>query len=104
MLCIPANLASECTSTLIDLKLLVTLSPEMDEDGRTRYNSAGPVGKLSIADLRRRFDNLRMPIELGGNACLQAALARFSASFAACEDTTTLETLLAECEKKPKSA
>ncbi len=100
VLCIPANLASECTSTLIDLKLLVTLSTEMDEGGRTRYNTAGTVGKLTIAELRRRFDNLRMPIELGGNARLQAALARFSASFAACEDSTTFETLLADCEKE----
>lgn len=93
-LCIPANLISECTSTLIDLKLIVALAPEMDEQGKTRYNAAGTVGKTTIADLRAKFDTLRKPIELGGNPELQNALTRFSASFSACTDVTKLEELL----------
>lgn len=93
-LCIPANLISECTATLIDLELVVVLAPEMDEAGRTRYNAAGTVGKLTIAELRRKLDNLRVPIELGGDTRLQAALARFTASFEVCTDSTTFENLL----------
>lgn len=100
VLCIPANLVSECTSTLIDLQLVVTLSKDMDEHGKTRYNAAGPVAKLTIAELRRKLDSMRVPIELGGTVCQQAALARFSESFNACTDTITFEELLAEVRSK----
>ena len=76
------------------MELVVVLAPEMDEAGRTRYNAAGTVGKLTIAELRRKLDNLRVPIELGGDTRLQAALARFTASFEVCTDSTTFENLL----------
>lgn len=98
-LCIPANLVSECTSTLIDLKLVVSLASEMDEDGKKRYNAAGTVCKLTLAELRHKFDNLRQTVDLGGSVCQQAALARFSESFNACTDETTFEELLTESER-----
>lgn len=92
---IPVNLVSECISTLIDLKLIVALAPEMDEQGKTHYNAAGTVGKLTIGELRAKFDNLRSPIELGGNAKIQKALGQFTASFNLCkEPAPTLENLL----------
>lgn len=101
-LCIPANLTNPCLSTLADdLKLVEVCSRERDEDGKRRYIPAGEfVSTLSIAELRRRFDNLRTPIELGGSTPIQMALTRFSASFSACKDETTLGELLAEFKNR----
>lgn len=92
-LCVPANVVSECIATLLDKKLIVSLASEMDAQGKTRYNTAGTVADMTIANLRKIFDNLRAPIELGGDPEVRAALARFAASFTACNDATTLQEL-----------
>lgn len=92
-LCIPANHVLECVDVLKAQKMLVALAD--GGDGEVRYNAAGTVGKMTVRELKRRFDNLREPLTLGGNAELCAALARFSQAFSACSDETTLEELLA---------
>lgn len=97
-LCIPANLVSVSVSTLLDLKLVKKLAA--DESGKTRYSLAVPTPKISIAELRRKFDNLRVPIEIGGDETLRKALARFSESFNACSDSACLEKLLEDCRSR----
>ena len=95
-LCIPANIVSECVDTLLVEKFIVALAPEMDFRGKTRYNAAGTVAKTSIADLRRRFDNLRADISLGGSKNVCSARERFLASFDDYADSETLDSLLDE--------
>ncbi len=90
-LCIPVNHVLECIDVLKAQKMLVAVADE--DSGEPRYNTAGTVAKMTIAELKRRFDNLREPLALGGNAALRAALARFSETFSACRDETTLEEL-----------
>lgn len=97
-LCIPANLLSGCISTLTDLKLIETLAA--DETGKTRYSLPVTTPKVTIAELRKKFDNLRLPIELGGDEELRKALTCFTASFDACSDSTTLEKLLEDCRSR----
>lgn len=88
---IPAALVAECTSTLTSLKLIL-------KNAEGGYNAAGWLYcDTTIADLRRKFDNIREPIELGGNALVRNALKQFSASFEMNPDTTKLTDLL---EKK----
>ncbi len=91
-LCIPANHVLECVDVLRAQKLLVALAD--DVDGEVRYNTAGTVAKLTIREIKQRFDNLREPLVLGGNAEIRAALTRFSEAFHACRDETTLEEIL----------
>lgn len=93
-LSIPPRLISDCTSTLVKLKLLEEFEKK-EEDGKTYYNSVGrKVGELTVAELRKLFDNIREKIDLGGDDEIQRALKRFSASFESCTDATTLEELV----------
>ena len=98
-LCIPANHVLECIDVLKAQKMLVAVADE--STGETRYNTAGTVAKMTVAELKRRFDNLREPLALGGDAHLRAALDRFSGAFLACRDEITLEGLL---ESAPPAA
>ncbi|MGN0834355.1 MAG: YihY/virulence factor BrkB family protein [Candidatus Spyradosoma sp.] len=93
-ICIPATFASECVGTLTELKLISALAPEMDPDGKTRYVAAGTLNRITVAELREKFDTIRKKIRLGGDAELHAALEKFSASFETAEDSVALESLL----------
>lgn len=90
-LCIPVNHVLECVDVLKEQGLFVALA---DDGGELRYNTAGTVAKITIAEIKQRFDNLREPLVLGGNAEIRAALTRFTEAFLACRDKTTLEELL----------
>ena len=89
---IPANFASECVGTLTEMKLVSALAP--DETGKTRYAAAGTLNRITLADLRDKFDTIRKKISFAGDEKLHAALAKFSASFETAEDSVTLESLL----------
>lgn len=97
-LCIPLNHVLECIDVLQAQKLIVKLDEEsLGRDGEACYNAAGTVPEMTVADLKKRFDNLRSPLVLGGNAELRAALERFSATFSVCGESaekTTLKDLL----------
>lgn len=100
-LCIPVNHVLECVDVLKAQKMLVALAD--GDDGEVRYNTTGTVGKMTIRELKQRFDNLREPLTLGGNAEICSALARFSQAFSACGDETSLDELLASEIKAEKS-
>lgn len=93
-LCIPAAHVLECIDVLKAQKMIVALAEK--SDGELRYNTTGPVAKMTVSELKQCFDNLREPLLLGGNAQLRRALSRFSEAFFACDDKTTLEELLAQ--------
>lgn len=91
-LSIPATHAAECVSVLEEQKMLVPLAET--DDGETRYNTAGTVAKMTLGEVKKRLDNLREPLALGGDDELRAACKRFSAAFDA-DDATTFDELLA---------
>lgn len=93
---IPANFASECVGTLTDLEFISALAP--DETGKTRYSAAGTLNRITVAELRERFDTIRKKIRLGGDAELQDALEKFSSLRGSDEDAATLESLLRKAD------
>lgn len=91
-LCIPVAHVVECLEVLKKEKLIVALDAA-EHRGEICYNTAGTVGKMTLGELKKRFDNLRSPLALGGNAEVHAALTRFSAMFDVANDPVTLEEL-----------
>ena len=49
---------------------------------------------MTVSEIKRRFDNLREPLFLGGDREIRVALKRFSRAFFACRDTMTVDELL----------
>ncbi len=106
---ISANMVSECISTLSELNLILERVPEAGDSGAKRYSAELPVGKMTISEIRAKFDNFcpnetgvsdhnpnnaNRGLELGGNATVRAALAEFSATFDLGKNNKTLESLL----------
>lgn len=101
-LCIPAVHVVECLDVLKNEKLIVAL--DETESGEPCYNTAGTVAAMTLGELKKRFDNLRSPLVLGGNAEVRAALARFSALFDSSRDSVTLGELFAPAGTAEKTA
>lgn len=102
ILSIPENHVAECVSVLENQKLIVQIAEQ--HGGEVRYNTAGTVANLSVGEIKRRFDNLREPLKLGGNAEICAAVERFSAIFDAEQDATTMSALFASASTKTPTA
>jgi len=96
ILCIPATHVAECVSVLEKQEMII----EKKSDGEPCYNTAGTVAELSVGEIRERFDNLRKPLELGGNGKIRSALGRFSKTFEIAQDATKMRELLADSEQK----
>ncbi len=108
---LPANMISECVSTLSELSLILERYPEAGDSGAKRYSVELPVGKMTISEIRMKFDNFSsgeqgisarthhhhatpQTVSLGGSSKTRAALAEFSDTFDLGNDSKTLESLL----------
>lgn len=90
-LSVPVNHVLECVDVLEAQGMIVPLA---SDGGETRYNTTGSVPKMTVSEIKRRFDNLREPLFLGGDREIRVALKRFSRAFFACRDTMTVDELL----------
>ncbi|MCR5183312.1 MAG: YihY/virulence factor BrkB family protein [Opitutales bacterium] len=90
---VPANLLRDCLDTLEKLNLILPVISKNDEQSMTRYILAqdGRVAKMTIADIRKIFDNLhnlREELQIACPEILKSASAYFDASFENCGDKT----------------
>lgn len=100
-LSIPVNHVLECVDVLKAQGMIIQIE---QDGGEARYNTTGTVARMSIVDIKRRFDNLREPLVLGGELEIRRALKRFSRAFLACRDTVTVEELYRRGLKKQENS
>ena len=98
-LSVPVNHVLECVDVLEAQGMIVPLASDGNE---TRYNTTGSVPKMTVSEIKRRFDNLREPLFLGGDREIRLALKRFSRAFFACRDTMTVDELLRIANSRDK--
>ncbi len=116
---IPANMLSECVDALSSLGFVVERVPEKSDSGTTkRYGVEVPVGKMSISEIRLKFDNFcpsepgvslmnfhfrdeaASAVSLGGSEKSRSALSEFSRTFSLGKNEKTLEEILAASRER----
>lgn len=89
-LSVPANLIRECL-TVLKKKQWIS---EVSEQGVTRFQCRTFVNDLTVAQLRREFENLRNPLAIACSESQKNAREHFDASFESCKDNTTMKELI----------